>query len=52
MISKDDIRETIGRSPDKGDSVAMTFVSNLPEPRGIASPSGEYEEPEAPDWRL
>lgn len=52
MISKDDIRETIGRSPDKGDSVAMTFVANLPEPRGIASPSGEYEETEAPDWRL
>ncbi|WP_353233357.1 terminase [Diaphorobacter ruginosibacter] len=30
--SKDEIRETLGRSPDKGDSVAMTFVADLPPP--------------------
>ena len=28
--SKDEIREALGRSPDKGDAVAMTFVSNIP----------------------
>ena len=32
-LSKDDIRETLGRSPDKGDSVAMTFVADLPAPK-------------------
>ncbi|WP_245598200.1 terminase [Ottowia thiooxydans] len=31
--SKDEIREILGRSPDKGDSVAMTFVADLPTPR-------------------
>ncbi len=30
--SKDEIRELLGRSPDKGDSVAMTFVDDLPAP--------------------
>ncbi len=28
--SKDEIREALGRSPDKGDAVAMTFVADLP----------------------
>lgn len=27
---KDEIREALGRSPDKGDSVAMTFIDGLP----------------------
>ena len=27
---KDEIREVLGRSPDKGDSVAMTFIDGLP----------------------
>ena len=31
--SKDEIREALGRSPDKGDSVAMTFVSGIPTPK-------------------
>lgn len=31
--SKDEIREVLGRSPDKGDSVAMTFVDGIPAPR-------------------
>lgn len=45
---KDEIREAIGRSPDKGDSVAMTFVSGIPEPgSGVKS----YEEPPPADWR-
>ncbi|MGB3882005.1 MAG: terminase [Diaphorobacter nitroreducens] len=30
ISSKDDIRDVLGRSPDKGDSVAMTFVADLP----------------------
>jgi hypothetical protein len=28
---KDEIREVLGRSPDKGDAVAMTFVDGIPE---------------------
>lgn len=32
MASKDDIREALGRSPDKADAVAMTFVEGLPPP--------------------
>ena len=32
MISKDDIREILGRSPDKADAVAMTFLDGLPDP--------------------
>lgn len=48
MRSKDEIREVLGRSPDKGDSVAMTFVDGIPEPASmrISSP------PPPPDWRL
>lgn len=30
MRSKDEIREALGRSPDKGDSLAMTFVQGIP----------------------
>lgn len=30
--SKDEVRKALGRSPDKGDAVAMTFVSNIPAP--------------------
>jgi hypothetical protein len=30
MRSKDEIREVLGRSPDKGDSVAMTFAYGIP----------------------
>lgn len=49
MLSKDDIREMLGRSPDKGDAVAMTFVDGVPEP---GANRNAYEEPEAPDWRM
>ena len=49
MRSKDEIREALGRSPDKGDSVAMTFVQGIPAPRVRRD---DYEEPEAPDWRM
>ena len=30
MRSKDEIRELLGRSPDKGDAVAMTFIDGIP----------------------
>ncbi|WP_284337651.1 terminase [Comamonas sp. NoAH] len=33
MRSKDEIRDALGRSPDKGDAVAMTFISNIPTPK-------------------
>ena len=29
---KDEIREVLGRSPDKGDAVAMTFAADIPRP--------------------
>lgn len=48
MRSKDEIREALGRSPDKGDSVAMTFVQGIPEPGATRN---QYEEPDEPDWR-
>lgn len=31
--SKDEIREALGRSPDKGDAVAMTFAADIPRPQ-------------------
>jgi hypothetical protein len=32
MRDKDEIREALGRSPDKGDAVAMSFVDDIPVP--------------------
>lgn len=49
MLAKDDIRKLLGRSPDKGDAVAMTFVADLPLP--TSAPGAYYDEPPAPDWR-
>ena len=49
---KDEIREALGRSPDKGDSVAMTFVSGIPEPGTETARGGGYEKQEPPDWRM
>lgn len=49
MRDKDEIREVLGRSPDRGDAVAMTFVDGIPEPR--LAGSGYVEAPE-PDWRM
>lgn len=49
ILDKDDIRKLLGRSPDKGDSVAMTFVSGIPAPG--ASRRSNYEEAPPPDWR-
>lgn len=49
MRSKDEVREALGRSPDKGDSVAMTFLSGIPLP---ISSLNEYEEPPPADWRM
>lgn len=48
MRDKDEIREVLGRSPDKGDAVAMTFVDGIPAPR--LGNSG-YTEAPPPDWR-
>lgn len=48
MRSKDEIREALGRSPDKGDAVAMTFVAGIPKPN---TRRYDYEEPPPPDWR-
>lgn len=49
MRDKDEIREALGRSPDKGDAVAMTFVDDIPLPN---TQTRTYEEADAPDWRL
>lgn len=49
MREKDEIREMLGRSPDKGDAVAMTFVDGIPEPNSGRS---SYKEAPAPDWRM
>lgn len=45
--SKDEIREALGRSPDKGDAVAMTFVSGVPIP-ALNKPATRRP---PPDWR-
>ena len=42
ISSKDEIRAVLGRSPDKGDSVAMTFVADLPTPKS---------KPREPSWK-
>lgn len=44
---KDEIREAIGRSPDKGDAVAMTFVSGIP-----LAGRQKTTNTKPPDWRL
>lgn len=46
---KDEIREAIGRSPDKGDAVAMTFVSGIPAP---GSNRRQGARRDAPSWRV
>lgn len=38
---KDEIREALGRSPDKGDAVAMTFVDGLPA-AGLSDDAAAY----------
>lgn len=42
ISSKDDIRLVLGRSPDKGDAVAMTFAADIPKP---------VPKPRAKTWR-
>lgn len=49
MRSKDEVREALGRSPDKGDAVAMTFIDGLPE--YSAATRSSYTEPPPPDWQ-
>lgn len=38
---KDEIREVLGRSPDKGDAVAMTFAAGIPLP-GLTDAANAY----------
>lgn len=41
---KELIKAKLGRSPDKGDSLAMTFAENvLPRPRSLAAPASQRE---------
>ena len=47
MNSKDEIKELLGRSPDKGDAVSMTFDEDAPTAGAV-----EFEMPPPPDWRL
>lgn len=49
MRDKDEIRQMLGRSPDKGDSVAMTFVAGIPD---AGAANSDYEPPPPPDWRM
>lgn len=51
MREKDEVRELLGRSPDKGDSVALTFVSGIPLP-GSANKQNNDEDRDQEDWRL
>lgn len=44
---KDEIREVLGRSPDKGDSVAMTFCSGIPAPNEEAQKAARPR-----NWRV
>lgn len=46
---KDEIKEAIGRSPDKGDAVAMTFVSDVADTVAHARDTDDRQDP--PDWR-
>ena len=46
MRSKDEVREVLGRSPDKGDAVAMTFLDAVP-----LAKTPEYTEAPPADWR-
>lgn len=45
MRSKDEIREALSRSPDKGDAVAMTFVRGIPANTSMARTYVEAPEP-------
>lgn len=51
MREKDEVRELLGRSPDKGDSVALTFVSGIPAP-GSATRSEAEDTDDLNDWRM
>lgn len=48
---KDEVREALGRSPDKGDAVALTFASGMPLPV-LQQRRNRSESDEPPDWRL
>lgn len=50
VLDKDDIRKTLGRSPDRADAIAMTFLSDVPMAIAVAANESNAER-EAPDWR-
>lgn len=50
-LPKDDIREVLGRSPDKGDAVAMTFLDGLPAPGLVEAARSFRNRPRVIDWR-
>lgn len=51
MLPKDEIREFLGRSPDKGDAVAMTFVEGLPPPGRTEEAQAWRRRGRVNDWR-
>lgn len=51
MLSKDEIREVLGRSPDKADAVAMTFLDGIPEPIEAESARAWRGRQRINDWR-
>lgn len=51
MREKDEVRELLGRSPDKGDSVALTFISGVPAP-GSATKADRDDRDDFNDWRM
>lgn len=48
ILDKDDIKKVLGRSPDRADAVAMTFIHDIAM---AVARHGNEEEREAPDWR-
>lgn len=49
---KDEIREAIGRSPDRADAVAMTFVTDVADAVAMHRVGETYTPRSARDWRL
>jgi hypothetical protein len=51
LLPKDQIREVLGRSPDKGDAVAMTFLDGLPAPQQREQARAFRNRSRITDWR-
>lgn len=52
LNDKDDIREVLGRSPDRADALAMTFADSIPASRVQRDEEEASYRREAPDWRV